>query len=140
MDDARLTWVNGLADPPGAVAWPTATRTDGSPIDLSSVRSAEGWAAKLYVRAPRAVRATAPDGASLEVDWDREVVPALGVWLSYGGWPPGGPPREQVALEPTTSPDDDLQSALTAGRARVVDPGQRLDWWVRLRMHSRPTS
>ena len=29
--------------------------------------------------------------------------PVVRVWLSYGGWPAGAEPREQVALEPCTS-------------------------------------
>jgi hypothetical protein len=80
------------------------------------------------------VAAVAPDGARLTIDWDRDFAPALGVWLSYGGWPPGGPPVEQVALEPTTSAHDDLAAARTEGRERVLGPGARLAWWVSLRV------
>jgi hypothetical protein len=84
VDRARLTWANGLGDGSREVGWPWLTRADGSTVDLSLVSTDEGWAAKLYVRSPRAVRADAPDGSSLEVDWDHEVAPALGIWLSYG--------------------------------------------------------
>ncbi len=76
-----------------------------------------GWSAKLYAEAPEPVSAVAPDGARLEIDWERGFAPVLGIWLSYGGWPPGGPPCEQVALEPTTSAHDDLASAQADGQA-----------------------
>jgi hypothetical protein len=80
------------------------------------------------------VRATAPAGGSLELDWDRDFAPALGVWLAYGGWPVEGEPVEQVALEPTTSQDDHLEAALEQGRAVMLEPGQEHSWWVTMRL------
>ncbi len=60
-----------------------------------------------------------------ELEWDRDFAPALRVWLSYGGWPPGGPASEQVALEPCTSMHDDLAGAMAAGQERILEPGAR---------------
>jgi hypothetical protein len=117
---------------PEVVAWPIAGAGERGDLDLSRVRSAEGWAVKLYATPSGPIGATAPDGARLDLDWDHGFAPALGVWLAAGGWPPQGPPYEQVALEPTTSIDDDLQSALAAGRARTLPAAARLEWWVRL--------
>jgi galactose mutarotase-like enzyme len=122
-------------DLPERPAWPIAAPDGGEPIDLSLVHSGLGWSVKLYAEAPPGpVSAVAPDGARLTIDWDRDFAPALGVWLSYGGWPPGGPPVEQVALEPTTSAHDDLAAARADGRERLLEPGARLAWWVSLRV------
>ncbi|HZV99944.1 MAG TPA: hypothetical protein VFF55_00160 [Candidatus Deferrimicrobium sp.] len=121
-------------DLPARASWPTATAAGGMPVDLSHVHTGLGWSAKLYAGAPAPVGAAAPDGARLEIDWDRDFAPVLGIWLSYGGWPPGGPPCEQVALEPTTSAHDDLASARADGQARLLEAGARLAWWVRVRL------
>ena len=77
------------------------------------------------------VGARATDGSELRFAWDRAFAPTLGIWLDYGGWPPGES-RHQVALEPTTSADDALASAIEAGRARILPPGTPLRWNVRL--------
>jgi hypothetical protein len=131
---ARLTHHIGFGLPadPGeiAVPWP-----DGAPERLDVVRPiTAGQAAKLYLDARDIDRVAArdPDGGELRFGWDRDVAPTLGVWLAYGGWPAGGPPRHQVALEPTTSPDDDLAGALAARRARWVEPGRVVRWSVRV--------
>jgi galactose mutarotase-like enzyme len=132
VERVRVTWVAGLDLEPGEAAWPVARLADGTRVDLGRVRTDEGWAAKLYAQVAEPVRALTPDGSGLSLEWHRRVVPVLGVWLAYGGWPVGGPPTEPVALEPTMSPDDDLGSALAAGRATTIPPGRRLTWWVRL--------
>jgi galactose mutarotase-like enzyme len=121
-------------DLPARSGWPVAAPTGGAPIDLSRVHTGLGWSAKLYAEAPEPVSAVAPDGARLEIDWDRGFAPVMGIWLSYGGWPPGGPACEQVALEPTTSAHDDLASAQADGQARLLEAGARLAWWVRVRL------
>ncbi len=121
-------------DLPARAPWPEAAPAGGVPIDLSVVHSGLGWAAKLYAQAREPVSAVAPDGARLTIDWERAVAPVLGIWLAYGGWPSGGPPVEQVALEPTTSAHDDLASAMADGQHRVLEPHARLSWWIRLRL------
>ncbi len=121
-------------DLPARVGWPLAVPSGGAPLDLSRVHTGLGWSAKLYAQAPAPVSAVAPDGARLEIDWERGFAPVLGIWLSYGGWPAQGPPCEQVALEPTTSAHDDLASAQADGQARLLAAGARLTWWVRLRL------
>jgi hypothetical protein len=119
-------------DLPPRTSWPLAAPRAGGTLDLSRVHSGLGWSAKLYAEAPPGpVHAVTPAGARLTIDWDRAFAPALGIWLSYGGWPPGGPPVEQVALEPTTSGHDDLAAAQAAGQHRVLPPRGRLAWWVR---------
>ena len=94
-----------------------------------------GYAAKLYLDARPLTRVAArtTDGSELRFEWDRAFAPTLGIWLDYGGWPPGES-RHQVAIEPTTSADDDLASAIAAGRARILEPGTPLRWTVRLEL------
>jgi galactose mutarotase-like enzyme len=120
-------------DLPDTIDWPKTVDAEGEEIDLACVRTDAGWAVKLYAYAPEEIRAVARDGARLDFDWDREFAPVLGIWLAYGGWPPEGQPYEQVALEPTTSTDDHLAGAMAAGRERVLEPGGRFSWWVRMR-------
>jgi galactose mutarotase-like enzyme len=133
VHQAVRTWQHGI-ELAHEVSWPKAESADRGELDLACIRRSEGWAAKLYAYAPEEVRAVAPDGARLDIDWDRAFAPVLGVWLSYGGWPPGREPWEQVALEPTTSTDDHLAGALEHDRAAVLPGGGRLGWWVRLRL------
>lgn len=123
-------------DLPARCPWPLATPTGaGQPVDLSVVHTDLGWSAKLYADSPPGTAtAVAPDGARLAIDWDRDFAPTLGIWLSYGSWPPGGQPVEQVALEPTTSGHDDLAGAQVDGRERILHAGARLFWWVRMEL------
>jgi hypothetical protein len=135
---ARLTHALGLdvVARSEAFAWPLLPTAAGGTTALDVVRGIEaGQAAKVYLDAALGGRVAARgvDGAELRFDWDREIAPTLGIWVDYGGWPPGEA-RHQVALEPTTSPDDDLGSAVAAGRARVVEPGRPLAWTVRLEL------
>jgi len=115
---------------PEETSWPSVRTVHGRWLDLSTVHTALGWAAKLYAQAREPVTAVAQGGARLTIDWDREFAPLLGIWLSYGGWPADSQPREQVALEPTTSAHDDLASAQTAGQERILGPGEERSWWV----------
>jgi galactose mutarotase-like enzyme len=128
---ARCSWRNGI-DLPDELAWPVASLPDGSERDLSGVRSGEGWAAVLYADPREGARVVAPDGARLDVEWDRTFAPVLRVWLSFGGWPPDAEPSEQIALEPCTSMHDDLAGAMADGAERILPPGGELRWWVRL--------
>mgnify|MGYP001828069752 FL=1 len=75
-----------------------------------------------------------PDGARLDLDWDREFAPVLRVWLSNSGWSADGQTNVQYGLEPVTSADDDLCAAVEQGRARMLEPGAEIRWWVRLRL------
>jgi galactose mutarotase-like enzyme len=121
-------------DLPEELEWPVATTTDGRHVDLSRMQPDAGWAAVVYAQPAEGVCAVAPDSARLDLDWDRDFAPLLRVWLGHGGWPPGGPPNVQVALEPVTSADDDLVSAIEKGRANTLAPGEESRWWARLRL------
>jgi galactose mutarotase-like enzyme len=129
---ARVTHQEGFPLAPGleTVAWP------GGAAALDLVRGVDArCAAKLYLdaRSLTRVAARATDGSELQFEWDRAFAPTLGIWLDFGGWP-HGESRHQVAIEPTTSADDDLASAIAAGRARTLEPGTPQRWKVRLEL------
>jgi galactose mutarotase-like enzyme len=70
---------------------------------------------------------------TLDVWFDTQRLPYLGIWLCYGGWPDDGPgPRQYaVALEPTTSACNTLSAAERSGSAVTLDPGSTFDWEIR---------
>lgn len=130
---ARRSMQLGI-DLPETIDWPNAVTDDGREMNLACVRTAEGWAAVLYMEPPDEVRVVAPDGARLDFDWDRDFAPVLRVWQAYGGWKPEGTPVEQVALEPCTSMHDDLAGAMADGAERILQPGAEMRWWVKTRL------
>ena len=92
----------------------------------------EGLVVKAYASTPHAAMAqvSGPEGG-LRFDWHGAEVPALGLWLDYGGWPEEAP-LHQLAIEPTTATADDLAGALALGQARWLAPGETHAWSVRL--------
>ncbi len=127
-DRIVLQGVSGMQANGQPVDWPShATR------DLSVVGAQDaGFAQKLYGGGQNKASASVI-GAQDKIcfDWSGRDVPAVGVWLDYGGWPAGAPVH-QVALEPTTAPADDLVQAEAMGRARILIPGDRHRWSVRI--------
>ena len=69
----------------------------------------------------------------LEVSFDTERLPYLGLWLCNGGWPDDGdePRQYAVALEPTTSPCNNLVSAQRTNTAIALKAGEKYDWEIR---------
>jgi galactose mutarotase-like enzyme len=119
----------------GRLSWPVAEARDGGRVDLSRAGDigddtgdklyaavpGEGWAAIERRRA----------GLRVQVGFDAELTPHLGLWLCYGGWPEGQANRQQcVALEPCTAAGDSLAEALEMGWARTLAPGQSAFWWM----------
>ena len=141
-----------LAPIPGRADWPEAPGTDGRPVALDLVRDpTAGVALKAYggwelygswdsasgEGLPGVAAAVQPDGARLELAWYAPIAPNLGIWVDDGGWPePPAAPRVQHALQPTTSPDDDLASAVAAGRALVLAPDERVAWSATFRVRA----
>jgi galactose mutarotase-like enzyme len=67
----------------------------------------------------------------LLITFDTSMLPFLGVWLCYGGWPGGmGMQQYAVALEPTTSPHNTLANAQRDGGAIPLDPGAVSSWEI----------
>ncbi len=141
-----------LAPVPGRADWPETPGTDGRPVALDVVREPVartalkayggwelygGWDGDGGEGLPGVAAAAQPDGARLELSWYAPIAPNLGLWLDDGGWPAAPEvPRTQHALEPTTSPDDDLASAIAAGRALVLAPAERVAWSATFRVRA----
>lgn len=108
--------------------WPLRHDRDLSRVGLPD----EGFALKAYAGTPGSASAEVMGpGGGLRFDWSGPEVPALGVWLDYGGWPPEAPVH-QVALEPTTGEADDLVAAEAIGQARWLEPGATHRWTVQV--------
>jgi hypothetical protein len=118
----RITSTQG--DPPPPIAGGAEWHVPDGPT---------GTYLKAYARLvePGRVIARQPDGATLSFEWDRVFAPVVGLWLDFGGWPEAAPVW-QAAVEPTTSEDDDLRSAIEAGRARLLPAAASVGWSVRL--------
>lgn len=71
---------------------------------------------------------------ALEVSFDVKLLPYLGLWLCYGGWPDqsSGPKQYAVALEPTTSGCNNLNEAHKMGLAVTLEVGESYRWEIRL--------
>ena len=68
----------------------------------------------------------------LEVSFDTRRLPFLGLWLCYGGWPDNGdePWQYAVALEPTTSPCNNLANAQRTNTVISLRAGETYDWEI----------
>jgi galactose mutarotase-like enzyme len=77
-------------------------------------------------------------GQTLDIWFDPQRLPYLGLWLCYGGWPDGGsgPRQYAVALEPTTSGCSTLSASQRSGSAVTLDAGRTFDWEIRFRIRN----
>ena len=91
-------------------------------------RLAEGTSIKRFLRRGSVdrVRLGWPSGTAIEIGWDREVVPYVGVWACNGDL--GG--YHQVAIEPATGGADRPHIATPPP---LLDPGAELTWWLEIR-------
>jgi galactose mutarotase-like enzyme len=66
----------------------------------------------------------------IQLSFDTQRLPYLGIWLCYGGWPESEDYSKQyaVALEPTTSASNTLARAMQANSAITLAPGEIFDW------------
>lgn len=101
--------------------------TDGIGDKLFAPSPGEGWCAIERKRLKRRI----------ELRFNPEVLPFLGLWICYGGWPENGATRQQcVALEPCTAQGDSLATAVAQGRARTTGPLAEEQWSLELRTGS----
>lgn len=109
--------------------WPA----DGQGV-LDGVETGE--ACRLYL--PTRVRAgwcclEDPDGSSLRLEWDPEVVPYLGIAIDNGRYS-----REPVvSILPTTGHYDSLERAERDGRVCLVSPARPLQFALTVRLQAR---
>ena len=119
---------------PGAtIDWPKPGGA-GSAVDLSRVEAVSaGTAEMLYTDRLHAgwcglYRARYGQGICLR--FDPRLLPFLGLWLCFGGWPEDEslPLQYVVAFEPTVAPRGTLASALVNRQAPVLAPHESFDF------------
>lgn len=109
----------------------------GQAIDLVNVDgtdftkvhdTASGLALKAYGAVDGRARVSIMgEKGGIAFSWDAQDAAFVGLWLDYGGWPEDSPVH-QVAIEPTTSPTDDLSGALAGEHALWLKPAQSRRW------------
>ena len=129
---ARVESASGLPDiPHGSVrSWPEPVPgVELERMDFGSYRPA---CAKMFVESPgegRAAIVNSRTGESLTLEFDARQNPALGIWLTRGGWHG----YEHVALEPTNLASDSLaEAAPRATSSSILPPGRERTWTIRL--------
>jgi galactose mutarotase-like enzyme len=117
------------------IAWPNSPAEPH--LDVAKARDA-GTAEMLYttrLREGRCAIYRATHRQVLLVSFDTSVLPFLGIWLCYGGWPGGaGVQQYAVALEPTTSPHNTLANAQRERGAVLLEPGAISSWEIRFQL------
>ena len=89
---------------------------------------AEGTSVKRFLRRGSVDRARLAwqSGSAIEVAWDRELTPYVGVWACNGDL--GG--YRQIAIEPATGGGDRPHLAVPPP---LLDPGHEIRWWLEIR-------
>jgi len=73
------------------------------------------------------------DAGSLSINWSASELPYFGMWRCFGGWPEGKPVH-QLALEPTTAPAHDLESAKKLNLAATLAAGATTHWATTIKL------
>ena len=91
-------------------------------------RLAEGTSTKRFLRRGSVDRVKLgwTPGPAIEIAWDSDVTPYVGVWACNGAL--GG--YRQVAIEPATGGGDRPHLAVPPP---LLDPGAELKWWLEIR-------
>jgi galactose mutarotase-like enzyme len=100
-------------------------------IDAVDVAIPEALCAKSFawsVCEGRAVIENSTTGDVLEFAWNPEQNPALGLWLTRGGWHG----HHHFAIEPANGDHDSLATAAENGRCGTVAPRDTVGWEVSL--------
>jgi galactose mutarotase-like enzyme len=115
------------------IQWPIADLANGFHADLSRAEAPDSgigdklFAGPMHPDAALCALERPSAGVRLNVTFDANATPYLGLWLCYGGWPARpGPKQVCVALEPATAPVDSL--AFTGPWSRTLAPGAWFDW------------
>lgn len=100
-------------------------------LDLTKIMDSDAeLALKIHASAEDRPSAAVHDGrGGISFSWSGVEVPAIGMWLNYGGWQQECPVHH-IAIEPTTAPSDSLASAEAIGRSRILEPGQTHSWRI----------
>jgi hypothetical protein len=123
----------GLFERRNSIAWPIARLPSGIPTDLSRVPARDGTTAhKLFARMGQSGWSALyrrEVGQGLVVRFDPNALSFLGLWICAGAWPSTGVARQYtVALEPTPSDTDSLESAVRNGTSRTMYAREHFRW------------
>jgi galactose mutarotase-like enzyme len=122
-----------------SIAWPRAQSRLGREVDLSKVGEKDGRTAhKLFARVRKSgwgALYREKVGQGLIVRFDPSTLPFLGLWICAGAWPATGAEKQYtVALEPTTSDVDSLESAERNGTSRSLGARERYQWKLEIQL------
>ncbi len=119
------------------IDWPAIPRGDQQ-IALDVVgKQSDGTAEMLYtgklVRGICALYRARPRQA-IVMRFDSVMLPYLGLWMCYGGWPNDPAKRKQyaVAMEPAVAAHGSLVEAIAANEALVLDPGAVYSFYLHI--------
>lgn len=94
------------------------------------------WAVKLFACADQVGLAHA-DGETMMIACEAPWRTWIGLWLNYGGWSGAQTPAYfNAVLEPTTSPCDGLDEAISRDEHACIDARATLSWSVAVRLFS----
>ncbi len=115
------------------ICWPAADE------DLSVVGPPDGRQADKLFAGPLGTgwcRLLRPStGEALELSFNADVLPYLGIWICRAAWPETGTAKQySVAFEPTSANCDSLADAERTGTAWRLEPGGRREWTLRFRL------
>jgi galactose mutarotase-like enzyme len=115
------------------VQWPIADLANGFHADLSRAEAPDSgigdklFAGPMHPDAAWCAVERPSAGVRIDVTFDANATPYLGLWICYGGWPERpGPKQICIAAEPATAPVDSL--AFTGPWSRTLAPGEWSDW------------
>jgi hypothetical protein len=70
------------------------------------------------------------NGLFLEIGFEKNLFPTLGIWWNNGGYPEEGQLRTECAFEPIPGTCSDLSKSFSDGVFLSVEPGEKLCWEV----------
>ncbi len=129
--EATYQTLRGKVLPPAKLDWPHIPGI-GFTADIVQPPDTR-FAAKLYATGARGRVSVHAGSDRLDMSWSGPIG-HLGLWLNAGGWPDEKSALHHIAIEPTTSPDDDLAGALARGRAATLPPHGAMKWSVEIRL------
>lgn len=78
---------------------------------------------------------TADGDGKLEISWDHQKIPHLGLWLNMGAWSGcGSSPYCNLGVEPTTACADALSAAMAGGSDHWLAAGESVSWSLRVQI------
>ncbi len=114
------------------VRWPCKVLS-GNNIDLSKVQSKDlTMAIKFFsdkLKKGCAGLYRRKLDTSIIFNFDERIIPYLGIWLCYGGWPKNNDnPAYTIALEPTSGRPDSLSDGIKRNEASSIMPEEEKTW------------